>query len=32
VPRLKESLRDLLPALKEQLAEWEYAEFEALGR
>jgi hypothetical protein len=32
VPRLKESLRDLLPELKEQLAEWEYAEFEALAR
>jgi hypothetical protein len=32
VPRLRQSLRDLLPELKEQLAEWEYAEFEALGR
>jgi len=32
VPRLRESLSDLLPELKEQLAEWEYAEFEALGR
>ena len=32
VPRLRESLKDLLPELREQLAEWEYAEFEALGR
>ena len=32
VPRLRESLKDLLPELKEQLTEWEYAEFEALAR
>jgi len=32
IPRLRESLRELLPELREQLVEWEYAEFEALAR
>ncbi|MBC8493109.1 MAG: hypothetical protein H8D43_04920, partial [Chloroflexi bacterium] len=32
VPRLRASLKDLLPELKEQLADWEYAEFEVLTR
>ncbi len=32
IPRLRESLRDLLPALRKQLEEWQYAEFEALAR